>query len=232
MDRLLIVVSVTLLSMLTSAQTGKEIITKLDQKLRGETSIAQMKITIVRAKWTREMTMKSWTKGTDYSTTLVLAPAKEKGTVFLKRGNEVWNWVPSIERSIKMPPSMMMQSWMGTDFTNDDLVKQSSLVVDYDQKVSGNETLSGLDCWKVELMPKEDAAVVWGKIVMWVDKKDYMQVKTEFYDEDEFLVNEMNGSNFKDFGGKMLPGKIEYIPVEKKGQKTQVEYQLGSSISP
>jgi hypothetical protein len=119
---------------------------------------------------------------------------------------------------------MMMQSWMGTDLTNDDLVKQSSTVVDYTHKILGTETVEGLDCWKLELMPKEEATVVWGKVMMWIDKGDYMQMKMEFYDEDEELVNRMTGSKVKTFGGKKLPAVIEFRPVENEGQKTIIEY--------
>jgi outer membrane lipoprotein-sorting protein len=183
-----------------------------------------MTITTVRPKWEKKMIIKGWSRGSEYSVSLVLSPAKEKGSVFLKRKNEVWNYIPSLERTIKLPPSMMMQSWMGTDLTNDDLVKQSSIVVDYTHKIAGTETIEGLPCWKLILTPKEEATVVWGKVIVWVDKKDYMQLKSEFYDEDDELINLMRGSNIKTFSGKNLPSKIEFIPLENKGQKTVIEY--------
>lgn len=208
----------------TTAQNAIEIITKSDEIVRGKTSYAEVKISSIRPKWSKDMKMKIWSQGTDYSVSLVTSPAKEKGSVFLKRKTEVWNYVPSIERTIKLPPSMMMQSWMGTDMTNDDLVKQSSIVVDYTHKIMGSEAVIDLDCWKLELIPKEDAAVVWGKIIIWVDKANYMQLKIEFYDEDEFLVNLLLASNPKKFGKKTLPSLIEYIPVDKEGHKTVIEY--------
>lgn len=207
-------------------QEAKDIVAKADKIARGKTSYAEVKITSVRPKWKKEMAMKIWTKGADYSVSLVTSPAKEKGSVFLKRKTEVWNYVPSIERTIKLPPSMMMQNWMGTDMTNDDLVKQSSIVVDYTHKIIGSEKIIDLDCWKLELTPKEDAAVVWGKIIMWIDKTNYMQLKIEFYDEDEFLVNKLLGTNPKKFGSRTLPSKVEYIPLEKKGNKTVIEYNV------
>ena len=142
----------------------------------------------------------------------------------MKRGKEIWNWVPSIERIIKLPPSMMMQNWMGTDFTNDDLVKQSSIVNDYTHKVLATETIEGYPCYKIEMIPNEDAAVVWGKVITWIDKKEYMQLKAEFYDEDGDLINKMIGKSPKLFSGKMLPSIMEMIPVEKKGQKTVMTY--------
>ena len=206
------------------SQTALEIIQKADAKLRGESSYSEMTITIVRPKWQKTMTMKSWSEGTDYSVSLVTSPAKEKGSVFLKRKNEVWNYLPSLEKTIKLPPSMMTQSFMGTDLTNDDLVKQSSMVVDYSHKILEDETVEGLNCWKLELLPKEEATVVWGKLIVWIDKSDYMQLKVEFYDEDEELVNLMNGYNFKMFDNKKLPSKIEFIPLEDEGNKTVIEY--------
>lgn len=119
---------------------------------------------------------------------------------------------------------MMMQSWMGTDLTNDDLIKQSSTVVDYTHKLLGSEAIQGLDCWKLELIPKEEATVVWGKIITWIDKADYMQMKMEFYDEDDELVNLMSGSNVKTFGNKNLPSIMEFKPMDNEGHKTIIEY--------
>ncbi len=205
-------------------QTATEIVAKSDQKARGKTSYAEAIITSVRPKWSKKMKMKIWSKESDYSVSLVTSPAKEKGSVFLKRKTEVWNYIPSIERTIKLPPSMMMQNWMGTDMTNDDLVKQSSIVVDYIHQIIGEETIINLNCYKIELTPKENAAVVWGKIIMWIDKKDFMQLKIEFYDEDNFLINKLIASHPKKFGNRTLPSKIDYIPVEKKGNKTVIEY--------
>ncbi|MBK7873224.1 MAG: outer membrane lipoprotein-sorting protein [Saprospiraceae bacterium] len=204
--------------------SAKEIVKKADDKLRGESNIAEIKMTIVRPTWQREVTLKSWSLGDDYSLILVIAPARDKGTAFLKRDKEIWNWQPTIDRTIKMPPSMMSQSWMGSDFTNDDLVRESSTVNDYNHKMLGSESVDGRDCYKIELIPKEDAAVVWGKIITWIDKKDFMQMKAEFYDEDNYLVNTMLGKNVKTLGGKTLPSVMEVIPAEKTNQKTRIEY--------
>jgi len=220
----LFIVFLVALPLCITAQTAKEIIAKADAIMRGTTSYSEIKITTVRPKWQKEMTLKTWTQGSDYSASLVMSPAKEKGSVFLKRKNEVWNYLPSLERTIKLPPSMMMQSWMGTDLTNDDLVKQSSTVVDYTHQLLGSETLEGLECWKVELIPKEEATVVWGKIITWIDKADYMQMKMEFYDEDEELINLMTGTNVKSFGDKKLPSVMEFKPMDNEGHKTVIEY--------
>lgn len=208
----------------TQDLTALEVIKKADQKLRGETSSGTMKMTIVRPSWSREITMKSWSKGTEYSLILVSAPARDKGTAFLKREKEIWNWQPTIDRTIKLPPSMMMQSWMGSDFTNDDLVRESSIVVDYTHTLLAPETIEGYPCYKIELIPKEDAPVVWGKVIAWIDQKEFMQLKTEFYDEDGYLVNTMIGKNVKVLGGKTLPATMEIIPADEEGHKTIIEY--------
>ena len=204
--------------------TAKEIITIADEKFRGKSSKGEMKMTIVRPTWSREVTMKSWSLGDDYMMILITAPARDKGMGFLKRDLEMWNWQPSIDRTIKLPPSMMLQSWMGSDFTNDDLVKQSSIITDYEHKLLRSEVIEGRDCYVIELIPKEDVAVVWGKIINWVDKEEYMQLKTEFYDEDGYLMNTMIGKTPKKFSGHLLPSIIEMIPAEEENEKTVIEY--------
>lgn len=203
-----------------------EIVRKADERLKGKTAYAELTIQVVRTSWQREMSVKSWSKGDDYAMLLVTSPAKEKGNVTLKRQKEVWSWMPGIERTIKLPPSMMSQSWMGTDFTNDDLVKQSSIVKDYTQKISGDSTIQGRSCYKITMIPKPEAAVVWGKVVMFIDKKDFLELRSEFYDEDGMLVNIMNGSDVKMLGGKLIPAKMEMIPVDKPGQKTVIIYSV------
>jgi outer membrane lipoprotein-sorting protein len=207
------------------AQTAEEILKKSEQKLRGNSSYSELEITIVRPKYTRTMGIKSWSKGDQFALMLVTAPARDKGTVFLKRNREVWNWVPSVDRSIKMPPSMMAQSWMGTDLTNDDLVRESSLMRDFSKKLIGKEKAQGRECYKIELTPKPDAAVVWGKIVVWIDTKDFMQMKSEFYDEDQFLVNTFLAYDIKTLGGQNLPSRLEIIPADKEGHKTIMTYK-------
>ncbi len=206
-----------------AGQDAHEIVKKAEDKLRGNTSRSEIRVTIVRPRWTREMTLTTWSKGDDYSMILITSPQRDAGQAFLKRGNEIWNWVPSIERVIKMPPSMMMQSWMGTDFTNDDLVKESNKADDYTQRIVGDSVIDGRNCYKIEMIPKPDAAVVWGKVLLWIDKKDYMELRSEFYDEDGFLVNIMVSDRVKMLGGRLLPSRLTMMPLEKPGNKTIME---------
>ena len=202
------------------AQDATEIVKTADDRARGKSSKVEMTIQIIRPKYQRSMSMIFWSLGRDYSMILITSPKKDQGTTFLKRGQEIWNWVPSIDRIIKLPPSMMSQNWMGTDFTNDDLVKQSSIVVDYNHKILGEEKIGDYNCWKIELDPKPESAVVWGKIIIWISKKDYMELKIEFYDEDGFLVNTMTGLKPKVFDGVLLPSVMEMVPADKPGNKT------------
>lgn len=204
---------------------AKEIVRKSNDKLRGTNSYGEMTMTIQRPTWSREISLKSWSEGNDYSLILITAPARDKGTVFLKKDKEIYNWVPSIERTVKLPPSMMMQSWMGSDFNNDDLVQESSIVDDYTHKLDGEKTIDGRDCWKIILTPKPEAAVVWGKIVSYISKKEYLQMRSEFYDEDGELVNIMEGSEVKEIGGRLLPSKLTMTPVDEEGHHTVLTYQ-------
>jgi outer membrane lipoprotein-sorting protein len=205
------------------AQDAREIIKKADEKMQGEeTSQSTMTMTIVRPTWQREVTFMSWTKGRDYSLALVTAPAKESGQTFLKRETEMWNWNPTINRLIKLPPSMMSQGWMGSDFSNDDLLKESSIVVDYTHTIIGKEEIDGWDCYKIEMIPLEDAAVVWGKIFKWIAKEEFLQMKTEYYDEDDYLIKTELAYDMKTMGGRLIPSKFELIPEEEEGHKTVV----------
>lgn len=213
-----------LLPVFGRAQDAREIVRLSDERARGKTSEAVLTVKVVRPSWTREMSMKTWSKGNELAMILITAPAKEKGTVFLKRKREVWNWIPSIERSIKLPPSMMGQSWMGTDFTNDDLVKEASVVEDYDHQLVGSEKLHERTCHKIQMIPKPDAAVVWGKVLLWIDQKEYLLLRAEYFDEDNLLVNTMTAGEIKMLGGKWLPSVMEMIPADKKGNKTILIY--------
>lgn len=200
------------------------IIKKADELLQGRSNYAEISMLIHRPKWDRTLTMKSWSIANDFSLLYITSPAKEKGQVFLKRNNEMWNWLPSIDRTIKIPPSMMMQSWMGSDMTNDDLVNESSLIKDYSHKIVGEENIEGYDCYKIELIPNENAPVVWGKIYSWVSKTNYFALKNEYYDEDDFLINTEKLSNIKDVGDRTIPTKFTIIPVDKDDHYTEMEF--------
>jgi outer membrane lipoprotein-sorting protein len=208
---------------LHAQQSAYEVVKKADEKMRGEkSSESVMTMQIIRPTWTRSVSFKSWTLGTDYSLVLITGPAKEKGQSFLKRKNEMWNWNPSINRIIKLPPSMLAQGWMGSDYTNDDLLNQSSIVTGYTHVITGVETVSDHECYKITLTPKEDAPVVWGKVILWITMGDYLILKSEYYDEDAYLVKTETASVIKNMDGRSIPTRFELIPTDKKGNTTLV----------
>lgn len=118
---------------------------------------------------------------------------------------------------------MMSQGWMGSDFSNDDLLNESSIIKDYTHKIIGSEVVAGLDCYKIELIPKDDAAVVWGKLIKWISKKDYLQLKTTYYDEDNYLVKTESASKIKLMSGREIPTYFLLEPADEPGNKTIVE---------
>jgi outer membrane lipoprotein-sorting protein len=213
----------TSISSFSQELTAKEIVRLANDKATGNTSQGTMKMTIERSDWSREVTMKTWSKGTEYYLIYITEPARDKGQVFMKRNQDMWNWMPGINRMIKLPPSMMGQSWMGSDFTNDDLVRMNSIIEDFTHQITGSEIIDGLDCYIIELIPKPEAAVVWGKIILWISKNDYYELKGEYYDEDEVLVNTMESSEIKLMGDRKLPAKMVMSPVDKPGNRTILE---------
>jgi outer membrane lipoprotein-sorting protein len=222
---LIALITIVPIDIYSQEMSAKEVVERSHDKANGKSSQGNMTMTIVRPGWTREVSMKVWSLGRDFYMIYVTAPVKDKGQVFMKRYNDMWNWMPSINRMIKIPPSMMGQSWMGSDFTNDDLVKMNSIIDDYTHEFIGEETVSGLKCHKIELIPKPDAAVVWGKIIMWVSRDEYYQMKAEYYDEDNYLVNTMTASEIEQMGDRKLPSKMSMVPANKDGHETRLHME-------
>lgn len=217
---LLFILILGLISFSIQAQDATEIVRKSYESLNGLSSYTEMDMYIVRPDWQRSISMKTWTLGTEYSLVYIMAPAKEKGQVSLKRDNEMWIWQPSINKMIKLPPSMMMQSWMGSDFTNDDLINQASIVYDYEHKIMGEEKQNGFDCYKIELIPKENAPVVWGKILVWISIDNDNMFRSEYYDEDDYLIKTEIAEDVKTMDGKEITTKFTTIPEDNPGNKT------------
>jgi hypothetical protein len=200
--------------------TGKEIIRNTDSLLWGKTSVGIFELRVETPHWKRTLRLKAWELDREKSFIRILEPSKERGISTLRIGYEMWNYLPSIERTIKVPPSMMFQPWMGSDFTNDDLVKESSIVKDYDHRVLGTEAPGGEKAYKVEALPKPDAPVVWGKILYWVRTKDFIPVKEEFFNEKGELVRVLTFSGIQRMGGRTIPTVWEMRPVKDEGKRT------------
>jgi hypothetical protein len=206
-------------------ETPREIIDRVDRLLRGESSHGTATMEIVTEHWSRSLEMELWSLGTDYSLVRILSPAKEAGTATLKAGNDIWNYLPKVDRTIKIPASMMMGSWMGSHFTNDDLVKESRLVDDYDIEIGFEGERGGEDVWEFVLTPKPEAPVVWGRIEYEVRKKDLLPTWARYYDEDGGLVRTLSFSDFRSFDGRVVPTLTDMRPADQPSERTTVRYE-------
>ena len=201
---------------------GRELVDRVDTLLWGKTLQGEFEMTIATPRWRRTLTLRAWMQRPTRSFIRILAPAKEKGIGSLRIGAEMWNYLPNVERTIKIPPSMMLQPWMGSDFTNDDLVKQSSAIDDYAQRILRTEIIEGAATYVVEALPKPDAAVVWGKILYWVRKSDFIPLKQEYYSERGELIRVLSYSEVRPMGGRTMPTKWEMRPSDKPGNVTTI----------
>ena len=207
----------------TSQPKVEDIIKHIDQLYRSKTSQAEMEMHIVTPHYERTLKMQVWTKGMDKTFIRITAPKKEQGVATLRIKNEMWNYLPKVNKTMKISPSMMMGSWMGSDFTNDDLVRESSLIDDYTYQMVTPEEASE-DLLYVELIPKEDSAIVWGKIITAVRDNDYIPMWQHFYDEKGKLMRVLNFKEVKKFSGKTVPSVMEMIPQNRDGHKTVVRW--------
>ena len=212
--------SLLIITFTLQANEAQAIIKKLEKNLRGDYMYSTMSMIVTSKRGKRTVKIESWSEGNDKSFIKILYPKKDKGITFLKIDNQMWQYIPKIERTIKIPPSMMLQSWMGSDFTNDDMVKESSLEEDYDAKLLSRSTNAAT----LELIPKEDAAVVWGKIIIDVDLKNAVPVKETFYDDMMQKVRVMTFSQVEQHGSHRVPMVMELKPLDanKKKNRTKI----------
>ena len=212
--------------------SGRDVVDRAEKALWGKTVQAQLTMTVTTPRWERTLELQSSMDRPRRSFIRILAPAKEAGIGSLRIGTEMWNYLPAVERTIKIPPSMLTQSWMGSDFTNDDLVKESSLVDDYTQRIVGADSAGGAALYVVDLLPKPEAAVVWGRIVFRVRKADFLPVREEFYDERGTLVRVMTFSAVRLLGGRTIPTKWELRSMTKPGNVTTIVMKSATYDAP
>ena len=177
---------------------------------------------VVTPEYERNMKMEYWWDGeNDKALIKTIAPRKEAGNKWLKIGNEMWNYLKTTETTIKIPPSMMLQSWNGSDFTNDDLARESSLNDDYTHELIAEEEINGEPCWKIASTPRPEAAVVWGRLYTWVRKADYLPSVTQYFDEKGKLVRYMVYSQYRMLDGRKIPSKWSMYSKVKEGHRTE-----------
>ena len=220
----LLTLSVPFSESLSENVTSQQILDKIDKMYRGESSIGTYLMKIKTTHWERNLRIKSWTRNLDYTLIRIEYPKKEKGVATLKVENNLWNYLPKIKRVIKIPSSLMMGSWMGSHFTNDDLVKESTLANDYHHRITFEGKREGQEVYEITLLPKEEAAVVWGKIIILIRKKDLMPLYQEYCDEKEKPVRKMILDDVKKMGGRLLPSSMKVIPYDKPGEFTEIIY--------
>jgi hypothetical protein len=202
----------------------KALLDRTDDVYRGTRSHARVTMRVVTEHWERELEIEAWSEGSKKSLMRIRSPKKEKGTATLMVDDNVWNYLPKVKRVIKVPSSMMGGSWMGSHFTNDDLVKQSRMAEDYSFVKSFEGEREGRKEIEVTCVPKEDAAIVWGKVVVIVDETSCLPVKQLFYDEDMALARTMTFEEPKTFGGRTLPTLMRVTPTDKPKESTEVRY--------
>jgi outer membrane lipoprotein-sorting protein len=222
--KLLAIVTLASWSVCLGAQDpdGREIVDRSEKLLWGKTFQGELEMSVATPRWQRTLTLRAWIERPRQSFIRILSPAKEAGIGSLRIGSEMWNYLPKVERTIKIPPSMMLQPWMGSDFTNDDLVKESSVVDDYVHHILRTEPAAGATAYVIEATPKPDAAVVWGKIVFWVRMSDFVPLREEFYSERGELVRVLTFSDVRQLDGRTVPTRWEMRPRDKPGNVTTV----------
>ena len=210
----------------TPAQDPKilEIVKKLDQLYRSKSSHADIVMDIVTPDWSRTLEMEAWSLDTKHTFIRILEPKKERGVATLRIENEMWNYLPKTNKVIKVPPSMMMSSWMGSDLTNDDLVKEFSLYEDYTySEVHPPDADSGI--MYIRAVPRPDLPVVWASIVLAVDREALLPLWDQYYDEKGEKMRRMTYSEVRTFSGRKIPSVMELVPQNKEGHKTVIRYR-------
>lgn len=210
---------VNLAGEVSESPTAEEIIEEMEELYREDASKARLTMRVETPHYDRTLTMTSMSLGEENAFIRILSPRKDRGIATLKLDKEMWNYFPKIGKVIKVPPSMMMGSWMGSDFTNDDLVKETELSEEYNLSLEETE-----NTWEITLLPKKDTVTLWAKILYIVDKEKMLPVSQIFYDDNGEKVRRLDFREPREFSEKLLPSVLEMIPLNKEGHRTVVTY--------
>ena len=201
------------------------ILNNVDDIYRSNASHGILTLSVKTSNWQRSLTLEQWSKGNDMHLLKVLKPKKEKDLATLRVDNNVWNYMPKVKRVVKIPSSMMSSSWMGSHFTNDDLVKQSRMVIDYDFSITYEGLRDGVDIVEISCIPKKNAAVVWGKVEVIVYRNDFIPLSIVYYDEDLKLSRTLKFSNIQVLGGKKIPLQMKMVPTDEPEESTAILWE-------
>ena len=205
-----------------------DLVDRANKALRGDSSRGRLVMTIETPEWKRSLEVEGWNKDRSMAFIVIRAPAKERGETTLRRKNEMWVWLPKVERVIKIPPTMMHSAWQGSDFTYEDIVKADSIVKDYTHKLLSTKKEDGRTVYHIEALPKPDAPVVWGKVITDLalyDDQSVVPLLEEDYSERGELIRTITLSDIKILGGRRVPARLECVPASKKGQRTSLQYK-------
>ena len=220
----LVVAGWTIPLLQASNNRAEDIARKVDELYRSGSSYAELEMAIETPHWKRTLVMKAWSKGTDHTFIRILKPKKERGVGTLRVGTEMWNYLPKIGKIIKIPPSMMMSAWMGSDFTNGVRVRDFTLLKDYTfQMITPPDAKPGM--LYLEARPKPDIPIVWDRLVIEVRESDLLPVSEQYFDEKGHMMREMTFTEIRDFGGRKVPAVLTLIPSAKPGNKTVIRYR-------
>jgi outer membrane lipoprotein-sorting protein len=203
------------------------VLKRLDDLFRSESSVGSVELTVVKPRRTHTLKLKIWTQGDEKALIVIEAPERDKGTATLKVGKNLWNYLPKVNRTIRIPPSMMQSSWMGSDFTNDDLVRESSLLKDFDSRIAGrSEDPAG---WKIELTAKPGLIGLWQRIEYVLDVDGNLPLEACFYDRKNRLARIMRFDEVKIFNGRRIPAHLALTPIDtdgkpEKDKQTEMRY--------
>ena len=203
----------------------RKILDSVDDIYRSNTSHGILTLAVTTTNWQRTLTLEQWSKGKNKHLIKVLKPKKEKDLATLRVDTNVWNYMPKVKKVVKIPSSMMSSSWMGSHFSNDDLVKQSRMVKDYDYSTSFEGIRDGIDIVEITCVPKMNAAVVWGKVEVIVYKKDFIPLRLIYYDEDLNLSRKLEFSNIQIIDNKKIPLKMQMVPENEPGESTTIQWK-------
>ena len=201
------------------------ILNNVDDIYRSNASHGILTLSVKTSNWQRSLTLEQWSKGNDMHLLKVLKPKKEKDLATLRVDNNVWNYMPKVKRVVKIPSSMMSSSWMGSHFTNDDLVKQSRMVIDYDFSITYEGLRDGVDIVEISCIPKKNAAIVWGKVEVIVYRNDFIPLSIVYYDEDLKLSRTLKFSNIQVLGGEKIPLQMKMIPTDEPEESTAILWE-------
>lgn len=210
------------------ALTAQERVAAAEKHLEGKSFQATSSMIVKRDSEERTMKIKLWWKGRKYAFIKILEPKKDAGTSHLRIESNLWQYLPKVNRVVRIPSSMMLQNWMGSDFSNDDLVRQASFVDNYTHKEISKEKIANHQTVKIECTPKPDAPVVWGKVFMWLRATDNSPVKYEYYSERGQLIKVLEGEEFEQFGEHVIPTKLTMKNMKKENAYTQIIYDKTS----